>query len=76
MRVLEGLDIVDGAPAGSLERIAADIDEHDLPAGTAVIRDRVAPDDLFVIRSGTLSVTVTTDTSTYFTETTGSAKSG
>ncbi len=41
-----------------------------------MIRNWVAPDHLFVIRSGTLSGTVTTDTSTYFTESTGSAKSG
>lgn len=55
---LARLDIFEGAPQSSLERIAAEIDELDVSPGTVVIREGDEADDLFVVRSGELEVTV------------------
>lgn len=52
------LDLFEGAPRASLERIAARIHEEEVAPGTTVIREGDEADDLFIARSGALEVTV------------------
>jgi hypothetical protein len=58
VRALEALAIFDGASRQSLERIAADVEQRTVAAGSVVIRQGEEPDDLFVVVSGSLQVTV------------------
>ncbi len=54
VRALRGLGIFEGATGPSLERIAAQLAERDLPADTVVIRQGEPADDLYIARSGAL----------------------
>ncbi|MDJ0770235.1 MAG: MFS transporter [Ilumatobacter sp.] len=58
VHVLAALDLFDGAPSSALERVAASISAERIAAGTTVIVEGDAADDLFVIRAGTFGVTV------------------
>ena len=54
VNALRGLAIFEGASGPSLERIAAQLDEQDLPAETDVIRQGEPADCLFITRAGAL----------------------
>jgi len=56
--VLERLGILEGATSAALERIAADVEELSVRAGTLLIREGDDADDLFVGRRGEFDVTV------------------
>jgi CRP-like cAMP-binding protein len=56
VRLLEELRIFDGAERPALERIAAAVEERRVPAGTIVLRQGDAPDDLYVLVEGALAV--------------------
>ena len=57
VEVLRGLAIFEGASGPSLERIAGEMVERDLPAGVVVIAQGEPADDLYVSRVGELVVT-------------------
>lgn len=57
VEVLEGLAIFEGAPRPSLERIAAESVERELPADAVVVEQGEPADDLYVTRTGRLVVT-------------------
>lgn len=56
IELLERAEIFEGAPRVTLEALAAATTVERLPAGTVVIREGDAADDLFVIVSGTVRV--------------------
>lgn len=58
VHTLATLGIFEGASEASLERIAAVVRPLEVAAGTVVIREGDAPDDLYVAIAGSLSVTV------------------
>ena len=58
VRTLAALGIFDGASEASLERIAADVEPVDVATGTVVIREGDQPDDLYIVISGSLLVSV------------------
>jgi hypothetical protein len=53
---LARLDLFDGASQPALERVAASVIPRTAPAGTMVLRQGDAPDNLYVIRTGTFDV--------------------
>ncbi len=57
VETLRSLAIFEGASAPSLERIAAELIERDLPADAVVIRQGEPAEDLYIARSGELVVT-------------------
>jgi MFS family permease len=54
--VLSRLALFDGAPRAALELVAGDLREGRVAAGTVVVREGDAPDDLFVVRRGAYDV--------------------
>ncbi len=56
--ILQSLEIFEGASRSSLERLAAEVDEVEVPAGAIVIREGDEPDDLYIVTRGLLAVTV------------------
>jgi CRP-like cAMP-binding protein len=63
--VLQRLRILAGASRSALELLAEAATEESLAPETVVIRQGDEPDDLFVVRDGTLVVTVTGSTGEY-----------
>jgi MFS family permease len=55
--LLDALDLFNGASRPTLERLAAHAAEAALPAGTYVVREGERADALWVLRSGTVTVT-------------------
>ena len=55
--MLAALGLFEGASAPALERIAASLATVSLHAGTTVLREGDAADDLFIVRDGEFSVT-------------------
>ena len=58
VELLAGLGIFEGATEASLEQIAADMVETDAAPGSVVIREGDAADDLYIVRHGSLMVSV------------------
>lgn len=58
VRTLMALGIFEGASEAALERIAADVVPVDVAAGTTVICEGDQPDDLYIVVSGSLAVSV------------------
>jgi len=56
--MLAALGIFDGASEASLERIAADVEPVDAATGNVVVREGDQPDDLYVVVSGSLVVSI------------------
>ena len=56
VRTLSGLDLFEGATQPALERVAASVRPRRVAAGTVLIRQGDAPDNLYVIRSGRFDV--------------------
>jgi MFS family permease len=54
---LAALGLFEGAAPTALERVAASVVAVSLHAGTTVLREGDAPDDLFIVREGEFSVT-------------------
>jgi MFS family permease len=59
VELLSALDLLAGADRNTLERLAAAAEEVTLPAGRVVIREGDAPDALWVLERGELSVAAT-----------------
>jgi predicted MFS family arabinose efflux permease len=59
--LLERTEIFEGASRTTLEGLAAAAVRQEVPAGTVVIREGDPADDLFIVESGTLRVTVRSD---------------
>jgi MFS family permease len=55
---LGSLALFEALPRASLEELAASVREITSPAGTVVLREGDPPDDVYVVRAGTLTVTV------------------
>lgn len=56
--VLERIPVLTGVPPRSLERVAARTVEEERPRGDVIVREHEPADDLYLVRSGDLAVTV------------------
>lgn len=56
VEALRSLGLFEGAPTGALERVAAGLTTQSSPAGAVILREGDPPDDLYVVRTGTLGV--------------------
>lgn len=62
---IEGLDalgLFDGVGPAAMERLAALVTVEEVPAGNVVLSEGDPPDDIYVVRDGTLTVTASTAT--------------